>query len=319
MTASFTVEEGGNSYAASENIPVSELIISDGVRLSTPYNLPIVQDNDPIDAALPLIYSMRVTEGIKGIGDEVLLFIETDGLDYSLHSGSAINGIAVTEPHISFSESGGGNYLLSYTIQEGDNDVEPDVSELEVTIILVKPSGNRGLPCSTIDNASLLFIDAHAPVVTIMQVPSLEVGVGGIVRMQVSADGTGYSAGMGSVINGIPISSPRVAFTELTDNLYELSYVVGSEDAAVAPGMLEASLVLLDAAGNMGDPYSTIETNNLEIYTDLPVAALAGPVQICEGETVELSVFLTGRSPWSFDLYDGAQYHFVFRCNLGKS
>ena len=29
-------------------------------------------------------------------------------------------------------------------------------------------------------------------------------------------------------------------------------------------------------------------------------------MQICEGETVELSVFLTGRSPWSFDLYDGA-------------
>ena len=95
--------------------------------------------------------------------------------------------------------------------------------------------------------------------------------------MQVSADGTAYSAGTGSVINGIPISSPRVAFTELADNLYELSYVVGSGDAAVAPGMLEASLVLMDAAGNLGDPYSTIETNNLEIYTDLPVAALAGP------------------------------------------
>ena len=164
--ASFTVEEGGNSYAASENIPVSELIISNGGRLSTPYNLPIVQDSDPIDAALPLIYRMHVTEGIKGIGDEVLLYIETDGLGYSLHSGSAINGIAVTEPHISFSESGGGNYLLSYTIQEGDNDVDPDVSELEVTIILVKPSDNLGLPYSTIENASLLFIDAHAPVVT---------------------------------------------------------------------------------------------------------------------------------------------------------
>ena len=128
-----------------------------------------------------------------------------------------------------------------------------------------------------------LFIDAHAPVVTSMQVPSLEVGVGGIVRMQVTADGTGYSAGMGTAINGIPLSSPRVAFIELADNLYELTYVVGSEDDDVAPGMLEASLVLLDAAGNMGDPYSTIEPNNLEIYTDLPMAALAGPATDLRG------------------------------------
>ena len=115
----------------------------------------MVQDSDPIDAALPVIYRMQVTEGIKGIGDEVLLFIDADGAGYSLHAGSAINGIAVTEPHISFSESGGGNYQLSYTIQEGDNDVDPDISELEVTIILVKPSGNMGLPYSAIDNASI--------------------------------------------------------------------------------------------------------------------------------------------------------------------
>jgi hypothetical protein len=193
--ASFTIEEGGNSYSASENIPVGDLIISDGEQFSSPYNLPIIQDNDPIDS--------------------------------------------------------------------------------------------------------------HPPVVTRLEVPSTEVGVGGTVIMQVSADGTGYTAGTGSIINGVPLSSNRVFFTELGNNLYELSYVVAGEDAAVAPGMLEASLVLVDAAGNTGIPYSSIEPNNLEIYTDLPTATLDGPLQICEGETVELSVFLTGRSPWSFDLYDG--------------
>jgi len=193
--ASFTIEEGGNSYTASQNIPVGDLVISDGESYSTPYNLPIIQENDPIDS--------------------------------------------------------------------------------------------------------------HSPVVTSMEVLSTEVGVGGIVSMQVSADGTGYTAGTGSFINGVPLSSNRVSFTDLGDNLYELSYMVASEDPAVAPGMLEAILVLVDAAGNEGIPYSSIEPNYLEIYTDLPTATLDGPLQICEGEAVALTVFLTGRSPWSFDLYDG--------------
>ncbi len=193
--ASFTIEEGGNSYTASQNIPVGDLVISDGEFYSPPYNLPVIQENDPI---------------------------------YS-----------------------------------------------------------------------------HQPVITRLEVLSGEVGVGGIVSMQVSADGTGYTAGTGSFINGVPLSSNRVSFTELGDNMYELSYLVASEDAAVAPGMLEATVVLVDAAGNEGIPYSSIEPNTLEIYTDVPTATLDGPQQICEGEAVALSVFLTGRSPWSFDLYDG--------------
>jgi len=303
--ASFIIVEGGNSYAASQNIPVGDVVISDGVRFSAPYNLPIVQDNDPIDATLPLIYSMQVSEGIKGIGDEVLLYIDANGTGYSLSPTSTFNGVDVTAPNISFTESGGGNYTLSYIVQEGDNEVVPGITELEVSIILIDPSDNASLPHTTVTNASMLTIDTHPPVVSRLEVPSLEVGVGGIVTMQVSADGTGYTTGSGSFINGVPLSSARVSFTELGNNLYELSYLVASEDAAVAPGMLEATVVLVDAAGNEGIPYSSVEPNNLEIYTELPMAALAGTQQICEGEEVELNVFLTGRSPWSFDLSDG--------------
>ena len=100
-------------------------------------------------------------------------------------------------------------------------------------------------------------------------------------------------------------SSDRVSFNEPGNNLYELSYLVSGEDAAVPPGMLEATLVPVDAAGNAGLPYSSIEPNTLEIYTDLPEAALSGPLQTCEGEEVELSIVLSGRSPWSFELFDG--------------
>jgi len=303
--AIFTITEGGNSYTASQDIPVSNLVISDGDLFSIPYHLPIVQGNDPIDAALPLISNMQVSEGLFGIGDTVVLLIQADGSGYSLSSNSSFNGIDITASNMTFTESGGGAYSLSYVVQEGDNEVVAGVSDIQASIILIKPSGNVGTPFTTVSNASMLSIDTHPPVITRMEVPSLEVGVGGTVTMQVSADGTGYTAGTGSFINGIPLSSDRASFTELGNNLYEITYTVAGEDAAVAPGMLEATLVLVDAAGNTGVPYSTIEPNNLEIYTDLPTATLDGPQQICEGDAVQLSVSLTGRPPWSFDLNDG--------------
>ncbi|MEN8228770.1 MAG: T9SS type A sorting domain-containing protein [Bacteroidota bacterium] len=303
--ANFSITQGGNSYSASQDIPVSDLIISKGADLSPPYNLPIVQNSDPIDAKLPVINSMQVAGGNMKIGDVVILTINADDIDYSPHPLTTINGVAITAPNVTFSESGDGNYTLSYTIQEGDTDVGPALSELEVTVILVKPSGNTGLPYSTVTNASQLTIDAHAPEVTAMEVPSIEVGVGGSVKVTVTADGMGYTAGTGTMINGVSLASSRVTFTELSDGMYELSYLVIIDDDAVAPGTLQASIVLTDPAGNVGEPYLTLEENNLEIYTDLPEATLAGTAEICEGEEAELIVFLSGRSPWSFDLNDG--------------
>ena len=303
--ASFTITEGGNSYTASQNIPVSDLVISDGTLLSTPYNVPIVQGNDPLDAALPLISSMQVSEGLFGIGDTVILVIMADGSGYSLGPNSSFNGIVAPAPNISFTESAAGNYSLHYIVQEGDNEVVAGISDIQASILLVKPSGNVGTPFTTVSNASMLSIDTHPPVVTRLEVPSLEVGVGGTVTMQVTADGTGYIAIAGTSINGIPLSSDRVSFSEAGNNLYELSYIVAGEDAVVTPGMLGATLVLADAAGNTGIPYSSVEPNNLEVYTDLPTATLDGPQQTCQGEPVGLTVSLTGRSPWSLDLYNG--------------
>ncbi len=193
--ANFTITQGGNSFTASQEIPVSNLVISDGERMSTAYEIPIIQNSDPIDA--------------------------------------------------------------------------------------------------------------QAPVISRMEVPSLAVGTGGTVRLTITADGTGYTAATGTVINGIPLGSSRLTFTRLADGLYELTFVVETGDNNVAPGELEATIVMKDQAGNLGNTYQIIEPNTLEIYTALPEATLVGPTQICEGDEIQLSVHLRGRSPWSFDLFDG--------------
>jgi len=302
--ANFEVVQDGNSYLANEDIPVTNLIINDGPVQSLPYNLPITQGNDLLDAQLPVIGSVVAVTGIYSIGDVVNLNIRADGLNYDIHPSSTINGVLVSEPNIQFNEIGGGNYRLSYVVQEGDNDVAP--GELLASIIVVKPSGNIGLPYTEIGNTASVSIDAHAPVIIRLEVPDLEVGVGGTVQVTISADEDGFIASEGTIINGIPLSSPRVTFSERTGGLYEISYVVDAGDADVAPGDLTISMVMTDPSGNANAPYVIVESNSLEIYTDLPIALLAGTPEICEEETAELTVFLEGREPWSFDLYDGS-------------
>ncbi len=193
--AEFTIVEGGNSFLAQQDIPVSELQISDGDMNSKVYDQPIRQDNDPIDAIFPVIIRLEV--------------------------------------------------------------------------------------------------------------PSQAVGIGGSIIMTISSDGADYTLAEGSQVNGIPLSSSRLMLTELGDGVYELSLVVETGDNPVAPGSLAANIIMMDEAGNIGDPYQIIEPNTLEVYTDLPEATLVGPSRICEGEVIQLSVHLRGRSPWSFDLDDG--------------
>ncbi|MEN8203326.1 MAG: fibronectin type III domain-containing protein [Bacteroidota bacterium] len=302
--ANFEIIENGNSYLATEDIPVTNLIITDGSIPSLTYDLPIIQGNDLLDAELPVIGGVVAETGIYSIGDVVILNISADGLAYEIHPSSMINGILVSEPNILFTELGGGIYTLSYVVQEGDTDVAP--GELMASIMLVKPSGNISLPYTEIGNTASVAIDAHAPLITHMEVPDIEVGVGGTVQVTITADEEGYVASLGSIINGIPLSSPRITFSERAGGLYEISYVVDAGDAEVAPGNLSISMVMTDTAGNANEPYTLLEDNTLEIYTDLPIALLAGTPEICEEETAELTVFLEGREPWSFDLYDGS-------------
>ena len=93
--ANFTITEGGNSYLASQDIPVTGLIISDGEMTSTSYDLPIVQDNDPIDAHAPVLLRLEVPSIAVGVGGVVTLTITADDSDYFIATGTLVNGIPV--------------------------------------------------------------------------------------------------------------------------------------------------------------------------------------------------------------------------------
>lgn len=302
-TASFAITEGGASYTATQSIPVSNLVLSDTEVQNPPYNAGIVQANDPIDAKRPIISFVWAEGGDRIVGQTVRLIITADGSGYTLDPTSLINGIPVTEGNISFIDIGSRNYYLEYIVEEGDNDVGP--SELQARIILVKPSGNKNVAYTTIDNINNLTIDANSPVVSRMTVPAGEFGIGDVVQVTITADGTGYTAGSGTVINEIPLSSPRVSFMEMGEGTYILSYTVAAGDNGVETGKLELSLSIFDQAGNDGGPFTRIEPNSLSVYTELPVATIGGSQTICQGETASLTVILSGRAPFSISLSNG--------------
>ncbi len=301
--ANFVIVEGGNSYERLQNIPVGNLVVTDGTAQSLPYTTPISQNNDLLDAKRPVVNFADLVAGDYKIGDRVVINIQTDGLLYTLDPASTVNGIGVTQPNMAFVETGGGMYRLTYTVEEGDDDVAPGA--FVSSLILEKPSGNIGDPFTALGNVNLVSVDAHAPLVTRIEVPDEEVGVGGVVVATITADGTGYTAASGTLINGIPLSSDRVNFSEISIGLYTLSYEVSSTDNLVAPGELEMSIIMKDSAGNIGEPFGMIEVNELEVYTQLPLTHLATLPEICEGEQAELVIYLIGREPFSIELSDG--------------
>ncbi|MFW5877608.1 MAG: T9SS type A sorting domain-containing protein, partial [bacterium] len=304
-TADFTINEGGNSYTAGASIPVSNLVLTDSDVVSEAFNGAIVQANDPVDAERPVITNIYVESGDKGVGETVRLIINSDGAGYSIDSTSRINGIPVSEPNITFTELGSGSYSLDYIVREGDNDVER--GELTASVILVKPSGNTSVPYTSLLNTSQLSIDANSPVVTKMEVPDGEFVIGDTVEVVISADDEGYGPGSEMVINNIPISSSRVNLLEQGAGVYLLRYKVGIGDDGVESGGLQLAVYLEDAAGNTGGPFSNLEKNSLSVYTELPTASISGNSTICEGDSAQLKVFLTGRAPWSIFVSDGSE------------
>ena len=113
----------------------------------------------------------------------------------------------------------------------------------------------------------------------------------------------GIKVSPGTLINGVPISSDKVEL--LRDIKWPLTYEVSSNDQVVAPGDLEMSVILRDVAGNIGQPFNTIEQNELEIYTQLPLTHMVTLPEICDGEQAEIIVYLIGREPFSIELFDG--------------
>ena len=307
-TAKFTITSGGNSYNASDDIPVSNLKISNGSIQSSAWNSVISQENDPIDAQPPVINEMLVTTGNRKVGDNVLLIFVADNTGYTVDPSTTVNSIAVTSSNVVFSEVGSGTYSISYTVAEGDNDVQS--GNLEASIVLKDDAGNKNVPFTAI-KSNTVAIDANSPKISSMIIEPGNKSVGDTVNVTINADGDGYAINNATTINNIPVSSPRVTFKSSGSNQYLLSYIVASGDNSVPAGALSMNIVLNDPAGNTSLAYTTPEPNTVAIFASLPTASITGTASICQGTGTQLIITLTGVSPWKVIYNDGTNTYSI--------
>jgi hypothetical protein len=299
----FTVQQGDQSYTASQLIPVSNLQLAFQTAQSSPYSGNI-SNGTVIDAARPVINYMQAPSGVKKVGDLVDIIVSADGAGYTaVDLQTRVNNVPLSNANVSFIELGSGVYILRYMVAEGDDDVSP--GSLTASLQLEDAAGNLSL-VKTSFTSNTTTIDANSPKVTSISVDDGVYNIGDVIEVDIVADGSNYSATNETTINGVPLSSSAVTFSNVSGNQYRLLYTIRSVDPEVLPGNLVVVVSLRDAAGNIGQPYSDVEPNSLAIYTALPSAVLSGTQTICEGNEAILNVSLTGRSPWKIYLNDGS-------------
>ena len=151
--ARFVVFEGGSSFLAEEDIPVSNLVLTDGLARNPAVSDFIRQDQDLIDALAPQVLSMTVPSAIFSVGDTIEMTVMADGESYQAVMESSINGVGLGSGRLEFSEMGGGEYRLSYVLAWEDPQVA--AGELEASILLRDVPGNLGAAFTKIEENTL--------------------------------------------------------------------------------------------------------------------------------------------------------------------
>ena len=253
----YTVASGDLDIAAGGEVSVDITLVDTAGNQSDHYTSLTLSADTSIDANAPGISALTVAAGAYGIGDTIEIAISALNTEtnLSLAAGSSFNDQRLT----GFSAVDGqdGDYVVTYTVVEGDDDVA-DGSSVTTSIALTDASGN---PSTEIESVPLsgTSIDANRPVITSTAVANGVYGVGDdiVITLTTSANDTGLSL-ISNSFNGVPLG----ALVDNGDGTYTTTYTIGEGDTDIADGATVATdIAFVDGGGNIGD---TIESLTLE-------------------------------------------------------
>ena len=253
----YTVASGDLDIAAGGEVSVDITLVDTAGNQSDHYTSLTLSADTSIDANAPGISALTVAAGAYGIGDTIEIAISALNAEtnLSLAAGSSFNDQRLT----GFSAVDGqdGDYVVTYTVVEGDDDVA-DGSSVITSIALTDASGN---PSTEIESVPLsgTSIDANRPVITSTAVASGVYGVGDdvVITLTTSANDTGLSL-ISNSFNGVTLG----ALVDNGDGTYTTTYTIGEGDTDIADGATVATdIAFVDGGGNIGD---TIESLTLE-------------------------------------------------------
>ncbi len=303
--------EGSNpQYDAGEDIPYTSLQLQNGSHIGLQYSGSISQSSDLLDTERPTLNLVSINNGIYKVGESLVVTIQSPEADLTFdHTNSTVNTVSLSDPAISVYNAGSGIYQLTYKITEGNPDVVPPLP-MALNIVLLDGVGNSSVPVTSYSGVHPV-IDANSPLITSVEETSGGIAIpGDVIVYTVTTGESGLQLSDRTTVNEIGTGSGRVMLVPTGGNLYELRYEVGAGDREVDAGNLDITLVLMDPAGNQAEYSGIISSKDVAIVTTTPQADIFGGGVMCEEDTVELFIVISGgMAPYEVTLYeDGSEY-----------
>ena len=175
-TIQFTITEGGTDYAAAADIPVANLVLTDGQgNNSSAFNADIVQASDPIDAHSPTITS--ITNSVTTIYEGAL--VQTVTVVYNETMSTAFQptiSVSTGNTHWTQAPSGGTNGWVgaTYTATLTHDTFEEELGSATTSVAVGGARDAAGNPnLGTLSSTGSPFIiDTKKPTVTVGVSPS---------------------------------------------------------------------------------------------------------------------------------------------------
>ncbi len=159
----YMVAEGDTDRTAN-TIPISVVVLDNYGNSNIAYTVPAA-NTATLDAHTPSIASVSFapSAGVLKVGATATTTITVAGAETAMTAGTifTINGIDVSG---SFTEIGGGQYRVTYTVSEGDNDIL-DASDLAINFNIKDSAGNQSVLFTTADASNRPGVDAHHPTI----------------------------------------------------------------------------------------------------------------------------------------------------------
>src|SRR3989339_45020 len=251
-TVVYTVIEGHTDILDSNDLPVDFIIKDDAGNESVNYTTTDPSGRPGVDAHTPSIASVAFfpVSGVLKVGDTATATITVADNEEGLNAGDimTINGVTVSG---TFFDIGFGQYTVSYTVFEEDNDVL-DSNDLPIIFTVKDDAGNESSIYNTADSDGRPGVDGNTPgIATITFNPSsgvLKVGDTATATITAINFETSLSTGTTMTINNIDISS---TFSEIGLGQYTVSYTVTEGDIdRLDSADLPINISFRDSAGN---------------------------------------------------------------------
>ena len=221
-----------------------------------------------IDNVAPVISTVYLQNGMFKIGNQNTVIVFADAIGYTLSPNATINTVNSLS---NFTDVGDNSYTFVYTVNEGDPDRISGTNPVPISVVFRDSKGNENVPFTT-PESNTASIDAHKPIITLIEIPSIAYKVGDTIRATatVATDlfTETYTLDAASRFNLQSVSNLQ----KFDSTHYTFDYIVENGHANQPIGNnIPVSLVLTDGRLQSNTAYTALAPNTASIDANKPI------------------------------------------------